>query len=151
MKRFGVVLVLVLAFCGIAVSAYISQSEAAGVPLICNVQSFSDCNVVVASAYSRLFGISLADFGLLFYTVLFVVAAFELVLFNQLLRRIIQGLALVSIIFSVYSVYTQAFLIRALCIYCLTSAVITIFIFIFASVIEPLRKNAERPLLLPTP
>lgn len=151
MKRLGVVIVLLLAFCGIAVSAYISQSEAAGDPLICNIQSLSGCNVVVASAYSRVFGVSLADYGLLFYTVLFVVAAFELVLFNQLLRRIIQGLAIVSIVFSLYSVYTQAFLIQALCIYCLTSAVITVFILIFASVIEPLWKNSAPLLPIPTP
>jgi len=141
LKRTGVILILVLAFCGIAISAYLSQSEAAGSPLICNIQNLSGCNLVVTSTYSRIFGISLADFGLLFYTILFVLAAFELALYNQLLRRALQAFAVVGFVSSLYSVFTQVFVIQALCIYCLSSALITVAILVLASFIEPLRRN----------
>lgn len=141
MKRAGVVCILALAFCGMAVSAYIAQQEISGAPLICDISSLSGCNVVVDSPYSHVFGISLAQLGLLFYTILFVVAAFELVFFNQALRRILQMFAVFGIISSIYSVITQAFFIRAYCIYCLASVLITILVLVCASMIEPIWKK----------
>ncbi|PIR83072.1 hypothetical protein COU19_02810 [Candidatus Kaiserbacteria bacterium CG10_big_fil_rev_8_21_14_0_10_56_12] len=141
MKRLGVIAIVVLAFFGIAVSAYLSQSETNGDPLICNVQSLSGCNTVVTSQYSHLFGISLADYGILFYTLLFVIAAFEVFLVNQLLRRLLQLFAVVGILSSAYSVYTQTYLINAICIYCMTSVLLTLLILIAAGAIEPMRRS----------
>lgn len=137
LKRYAVWVILICAFFGIAVSSYLASSEAQGAPLICNIESLSGCNVVVNSAYSQFMGISLADIGLFFYTILFILAAFELFQMNHLLRHLLQGLALVAILSSVYSVYTQAFLIKAYCVYCLTSVLLTVIIFIAATLIEP--------------
>lgn len=144
MKRLSVGLILLLAFCGIAVSAYLAQSEAMGAPLICNIQNLSGCNVVVESQYSKILGISLADFGLLFYTMLFVVAAFELILLNQILRHTLQGFALIGLLSSGYSVFTQYYLIQAWCIYCLTSVLITVLVFMLATTIEPVWPHLKR-------
>jgi uncharacterized membrane protein len=143
MKRASIVLILVSAFCGIAVSAYLAQHETSGAPLICNIQNLSGCNVVVASPYSSIFGVPLADFGLLFYTMLFVLAAFELALVDQLLRRVLQVFAVVGIMASLYSIYIQAIIIQQLCIYCMTSALLTLLILLSASTIEPLRRRAR--------
>lgn len=146
MKRWAVGLILVLAFLGIANSAYLAQQEATSAPLLCNLgESLSGCNAVAASEYSRLFGISLANFGLLFYTILFVLAAFELVLYNQLLRKVLQVFSVVGFCFSLYSTYVQIFIIDALCIYCLASAFITLLVLILASSIEPLRAKRAQP------
>ena len=144
MQRASVALILALAFCGIAVSAYLAGHEASGTPLICNVEGLSDCNTVVASEYSHLWGISLASYGLLFYTMLFVLAAFELVLANQVLRRLLQLFALAGIAASLYSVYTQLFIIHARCVYCFISAVLTVLILLLASVVEPLPRVRKR-------
>lgn len=145
MKRVGVVAILALAFFGIADSAYLAQHEINGTPLLCNIQGLSGCNTVASSQYSQIFGIPLAEFGVLFYGVLFVLAALELVLFDRLLRRTLQVVALVGIISSLYFTYVQMFLIQAFCIYCLASAVIALLIFIFASLIEPLRNGNRLP------
>jgi uncharacterized membrane protein len=146
MKRIGVVFILVFAFCGLADSIYLAQHEASGTPLICNVQHLSDCNTVANSPYSYLFGIPLSEYGVLFYTILFVLAALELVLFDRLLRRVLQGVALVCLLSSIYFESVQVFFIGALCIYCLASAIITLIIFAFATLIEPLReKEGELP------
>ncbi|OGG78372.1 hypothetical protein A3A36_01380 [Candidatus Kaiserbacteria bacterium RIFCSPLOWO2_01_FULL_52_12b] len=144
MKRAGVVLILLLAFAGLANSTYLAQHEKDGTPLICNVQNLSGCNIVAASQYSRLFGISLGEYGVLFYGILFVLAALELVLVDRLLRRILQGVSLVGVIASLYFTALQLFIIGAFCIYCTASAIITLLIFIFASFIEPLRKNNKK-------
>lgn len=146
MKRTGVVLILVLAFFGIADSTYLTQNALSGTPLLCTIQNLSGCNIVAASPYSHIFGIPLAEFGILFYSIIFVLAALELVVFDQLLRRSLQVVSLVGVISSLYFTALQVFVIGALCIYCIASALITLFILIFASLIEPIRKRTP-----PTP
>ncbi|MSU74494.1 vitamin K epoxide reductase family protein [Candidatus Kaiserbacteria bacterium] len=145
MKRIGVVAILVLAFCGIADSAYLTQHELSGTPLLCNTQGFSDCNTVAESKYSDIFGIPIAEFGLLFYSTLFILAALELVLFDQLLRRVLQGLSFVGVIASLYFTFVQVSLISAFCIYCIVSAFLTLLILLFATLIEPIKKKASLP------
>lgn len=139
MKRIGVIAIVILAFFGIADSAYIAEQEANGAPLLCNIENLSGCNAVVASPYSQLFGIPVAEYGILFYGLIFVLAALELVIFDQLLRRVLQVLSLVGVIASLYFSFIQAFVIDAFCIYCFASAFISLLILVFASLIEPVR------------
>jgi len=146
MKRLGVVFILVLAFGGLADSVYLTQQELSGAPLICNIEGFSGCNIVAESQYSRIFGIPLAEFGVLFYSIIFILAALELFLFDRLLRRVLQAMALVGVLASLYFTFVQIFLIGAFCIYCTASAVITVLILIFASLIEPVRVRIRRAL-----
>lgn len=143
MKRIGVVLILLLAFFGLADSIYLTQSELSGTPLICNIQNLSGCNIVASSQYAQIFGIPLAEFGILFYGVLFVLAALEIVLFDRLLRRVLQAVALVGVLASLYFIFVQAVFIKAFCIYCSISAAITFLILILASLIEPLGKRGK--------
>ncbi|HUY05505.1 MAG TPA: vitamin K epoxide reductase family protein [Candidatus Paceibacterota bacterium] len=146
MKRIGVTVILVLAFCGLADSAYLTQHELTGTPLICNIQNLSGCNTVATSPYSHLFGVPLAEYGVFFYGILFVLAALELVLFDRVLRRALQWAAVFGVVSSLYFTFIQIFLIGAFCIYCTVSAVIALLILIFASLIEPmpLRKRARQ-------
>jgi len=141
MKRAGVVFILILAFFGLADSAYIAQTEASNTPLICNVDNLSGCNIVASSPYAHLFGIPLAEYGVVFYSLIFILAALELALFNRLLRRIIQGISLIGVVASLYFTLIEIFVINALCIYCLVSAFITLLVLIVASFIEPIRKT----------
>jgi len=141
MKRIGVVGILMLAFFGLADSTYLAQHENSGTPLICDIQNLTGCNIVADSQYSHLFGIPLAEYGILFYGILFVLAALELVLFDQLLRRVLQVTSLVGVVASLYFTIVQIFFIQALCIYCEVSAGIALLILILASLIEPIRKS----------
>ena len=155
MKRVGVVFILVFAFLGIADSVYLAEHEASGAPLICNIQSLSGCNTVASSQYSYLFGIPLAQYGVLFYGILFVLSALELAIFNRLLRRVLQGISIVGVLASLYFTFVQTFVIGAFCIYCLASAIIALSIFVCASFIEPImiRKSVQKnhPPYLPMP
>lgn len=139
MKRAGVIVVLALAFCGLADSAYITQHEATGTPLLCNIQNLSGCNIVSHSPYSRFLGVPLAEYGLLFYGILFALAALELVVADRLLRRVLQIAALLGLAGSLYFTFLQVFVINALCVYCLGSALIALLIVVAATLIEPLR------------
>jgi uncharacterized membrane protein len=139
MKRIGVVLIMILAFCGLTDSAYITQHQLSGTPLLCNIQNLSGCNIVASSQYSRIFGVPLAELGVLFYGIIFVLAALEIVIFDQLLRRVLQGFAIIGVLFSLYTTFIQVFVIGAVCVYCLLSALIALCILILASLIEPMR------------
>lgn len=149
MKRWGVVGILILAFCGLANSMYLAQHKASGTPLIC--QSLSGCNVVANSQYAYLFGIPIAEFGVLFYGLLFVLAALEFVLFNQLVRRVLQGVALIGVLASLYFILVQIFYIGAFCIYCSVSAVISVLVLVLASFIEPMRTRFKKHSPAPSP
>ncbi len=154
MKRIGVVFILVLAFCGLADSVYLTQHELSGTPLICNIQNLSGCNTVATSPYSHLFGVPLAEYGVFFYGILFVLAALELVLFDRVLRRALQWAAIFGVLTSLYFSVLQVFFIGAFCIYCAASAIIALLILILASFIEPLRGRAAtrtplEPLIMP--
>jgi uncharacterized membrane protein len=140
MKRLWVIIILFLAFCGLADSAYITQNEVAGTPLICNVNGLSGCNVVAASPYSHLLGIPLSEYGLLFYGALFVLAALELALYDRVLRRTIQWVAAFGFVMSIIFSLVQIAIINAVCIYCMASALVALLIFLFAWYIEPVRR-----------
>ena len=144
MKRAGVAFILFLAFCGLSDSIYLSQNEIGNTPLVCDIEYLSDCNIVATSPYARLFGIPLAEYGIVFYGVIFILASLELVFFNRFLRRILQVVSLIGIASSLYFTFVEIFVINALCIFCLISAFITLLILIFACLIEPVRRNVER-------
>lgn len=141
MKRLATIVILILTFCGLADSAYLTQHEMDGTPLLCNINNLSGCNIVAQSSYSHMFGLSLAEYGLIFYGVLFMVAALELLVVHRRARRIIQGIATLGFGASVYFTFLQIFVINALCIYCLASAFITVCIFLVASSLEPVRRR----------
>ena len=143
MKRAGVVLILFFAFLGLSDSIYLAQNEAGNIPLICNVETLSGCNIVATSQYSHFLGISIAEYGVIFYAFIFVVAALEIVVFDRLLRRILQGVSLLGVIASTYLTFLEIFVIRALCIYCLVSAGIALVVLVFASLIEPVKRAAK--------
>ena len=143
MKRILVAAILFLAFCGLSDSVYLAEHETTSTPLVCNIQGLTGCNVVATSSYSHLFGIPTAQLGVLFYSLLFIIAALELFLFTRLLRRLLQGLSLIGTIASVIFVGLQIFVIHAYCIYCLASAVIEVVIFALALGIEPVETKSE--------
>ena len=148
MKITAVALILLLAFFGLADSAYLAEHIRTGTPLICDFQGFSDCNTVAESPYSRVLGVPLADFGVAFYGLLFILAALELAYPMRYVRRAIQGLAAAGLIASAYFMFLQFSVINAVCIYCTVSAVISLLIFVLAYFIEPFaphRRAIEMP------
>lgn len=145
MKRTGVVLILLLAFAGLADSAYLARHEADGSPLICAIGTPEGCTMVAESPYSEFLGIPLSVYGILFYAIVFAVAALELALFDRLLRRVLQGLAAAGVLASVYFLAIQLFVIEALCIYCIGSAVLAFLIGALASFLEPWKRSLPAP------
>ncbi len=119
----GVPLLSVL---GLGVSGYLAFVEATQAEAVCG--PVGECNLVQASEYARILGIPVAFLGLLFY--LTILAAFIAIQLGYLppTRRVITGLigiTFLGTLFSIYLTVVEIFLIKAICLWCLSSAVLT--------------------------
>ncbi len=124
-----VVLLLVLSCLGLADSAYLAHSALTGSPLACSVSGLSGCNVVAQSVYSHLFGIPLGVYGVIFYGFLFIIASLLFVIPSKLAHVTLVVLGVVGSIASLIFLYLQVFVINAVCVYCLASALISFLTF----------------------
>lgn len=120
------VLMPLLALAGLAVAGYLSYVETQLVQAVCG--PVGDCNAVQSSPYARLFGVlPVGVLGAVGY--LGILAAW---LLNRLGRGRLAELAPLAVLvmalfgtlFSLYLTFLEPFVIRAVCIWCLTSAVI---------------------------
>jgi uncharacterized membrane protein len=118
-------LIPALIIIGIGVAGYLSYVETQSVSAICG--PVGDCNAVQQSRYAKLFDIlPVGVLGLLGYIAL--LAAWLVHKFIPKLKKAsaigFWGLAFLAVIFSLYLTYLEPFVIKAVCIWCLTSAVI---------------------------
>ncbi len=135
-NRILLTLILVLAFLGIADSWYLTQSALSDTPLVCNVGGVMDgCNIVAQSPYSNPFGIPLALYGVFFYGLMFVLAALAFWRPRQVIFRSMNALGILGLLASIVFVCIQVFLIKAVCMYCFASAVISLFICLLAGML----------------
>ncbi len=118
------VLLVLLAFFGIADAWYLTASALTDTALSCDLGAVLDgCNIVAQSAYSKIMGVPLATFGVLFYSLMFVAAGLLFVFKHHLLDRALFWLASVGAVASIGFLGLQFIFIKALCIYCIASAV----------------------------
>lgn len=119
---------LIPALCviGLGVAGYLTFIEAQNVKAVCG--PVGDCNAVQASPYARLFGIlPVGVLGLAGYVaivVAWVVGRFSNGRLAELAPLALFGMALFGVLFSLYLTYLELTVIYAVCIWCLSSAVI---------------------------
>jgi uncharacterized membrane protein len=133
MKRatFAPYFMLACALVGIADAFYVAQASYTGQPIWCAI--LEGCNTVVKSPYARLFGVPASYVGLAFYVHMFGLAALlALDPFSRGLRFGALVYTAAGVCYSGYFAYLQVVAIRALCLYCLISAVLTVLLFIAA-------------------
>jgi len=124
---------LALAFVGIADAWYLSMSALTDTALSCDLGAVLDgCNIVAKSEFSHFFGLPLAMYGVAFFAVVFVIAAIQLVTPHKTLFRLLYALGVLGSVASVLFLFIQIAVIKALCIYCIASAVITFLIWLIS-------------------
>lgn len=141
--------ILTLALLGLADSWYLAESAATDTPLVCGPGMLEGCNAVAQSPYSKLFGIPLGVYGVLFYGLIF---AFSLTALMYKSRMVPLYLFIVSgagALASLAFLYIQFFLIQALCIYCLMSALISFILVALAYLFFKRLKELSPPASLP--
>lgn len=124
--------IFVLGFCGFLVARHIHNHKNSNkAPLVCPIRF--DCNTVVHSDYSKLLGIPVEIFGMLYYSLVaisyfaFIFMPFALPLY---FTNFIIILSLFAFFFSVYLIGIQIFVLKKGCSWCIVSAIISACIFI---------------------
>ncbi len=129
---FAPYLMLVFAFIGMAIASYDVYAIYNNQLLWCP-PPIDGCNIVAYSPYGRIYGVPLGALGLIFYLIMFALAA--LLAFgpsSRRLRLVVLLYTVIGVLFSIYFFYLDLAFIRAFCIYCLISAILTVLLLIYA-------------------
>jgi len=126
----------VLCLIGIGVAGYLTYTHYQGVKVLC--LSGGSCETVQQSVYSKLDGVPVALLGLLGY----IGILFSLFIRNELGRAAGFGLALVGFLFSAYLTYREIFTIKAICQWCVSSAIIMT-VLVILTAIRAVRAEGE--------
>jgi uncharacterized membrane protein len=124
-------LIPLLAVLGLGVAGYMAYIEITHVAAVCG--PVGECNVVQTSQYAQIAGIPVAILGLLFYLatlVLWTVQRSGTGRWAQPAALALLGLSLFGVIFSIYLTVLELFVIHAICMWCLSSALITMLIMV---------------------
>jgi uncharacterized membrane protein len=124
-------IVAALALAGIFISLYLTLYKIGVIgELSCSIGS---CETVNLSKWSRFIGLPVAAWGLFFYVDVFAIALvgtmprFE----NEpLISLVLTAEAAVGVLFSAWLTYLELAVIHAICIWCVTSAVVVTLIFL---------------------
>jgi uncharacterized membrane protein len=108
----------VLCLIGIGIAGYLTYVHYAGLKVVC--LSGGGCETVQSSRYSKLDGIPVALLGLLGYITILA----SLALRGDTGRSAGFGVALIGFLFSMYLTYRELFTIKAICQWCVASAVL---------------------------
>lgn len=129
-KTLGISLII-LTVIGVALTGYLAVAFARNTSVVCFLET--DCNTVLASAYSNVLGIPLAFFGLAYYIALATFAVSYFRTQNPRTLNTINTVLTLGLAFYIFLFIIQAFVLQAFCIYCLSSSVVTLVLFILTA------------------
>ena len=119
-----------LSLLGLTISAYVWRSQKFNKPIACWTW---DCDRVIRSPYSRLLGVHNSAIGLWLFFFIFVMTLLHDLGWEpwpKLTSSTLIALSFIGILVSLYLTYIQLFVLKGLCNWCLTSALLILAIFI---------------------
>jgi uncharacterized membrane protein len=120
-------IILILSGLGILLSIYLTYNYYSGSQAaFCGAGS--ECDMVRESGFSSFLGIPVALVGVLGYSLIFISAVIPMTKRNKWLTLYI--LTFTGFVFSAYLTYLEFFVIDALCVYCMVSAILMTGLFI---------------------
>jgi uncharacterized membrane protein len=138
-------IVAALALAGIFISLYLTLYKLGVIgELSCSIGS---CETVNTSKYSRFLGLPVAAWGLLFYIDVFAIAligTFAQFEDERAFSVILVAESVVGVLFSAWLTYLELGVIHAICIWCVTSAVIvTVILLVSTADLRDTRRSSE--------
>jgi uncharacterized membrane protein len=128
------VVILILSVLGIALSVYLTYLHYSSADAAFCVAG-SGCDTVRESSYSEIFGIPVALFGVIGYSSILVLS---LISISPRVRWLsLYLVALAGVVFSAYLTYLELFVINAICIFCVASAIIITTIWVILLIEKP--------------
>ncbi len=114
------ILFIALSFLGFSDATYLTAKHYLGSPVTCII--FEGCEKVTTSPYSIVFGVPVALLGALYYAAILILAV---AYWDSKRIGILKLLAVITpagFLASLWFVYLQLFVIKAICFYCIVSA-----------------------------
>ena len=131
-------LILIFSALGIIVSGYLSYTYfSSGQTTFC--LSGSGCDVVKESPFSRVFGIPVPYIGLLGYIIIVLSVLYKSVDSGR--YSIVYYLSLTGVAFSAYLTYLEVAVIKAICSYCVLSAILIFAIFLTVLISKQIKSS----------
>jgi uncharacterized membrane protein len=121
----------ILCVIGFSVAGYLAYAETSRGMAVCG--PVGDCNSVQQSEYARLFGVlPIGVLGLVSYGMILLawtVGRLSVGKLSDYASLAILGMTSIGTLFSIYLTFLEPFVIGATCAWCLTSAIIMVFLF----------------------
>lgn len=121
---------LIISALGFIDATYLTAKHFLGEPITCSI--LHGCEQVTTSRFSLFLGQPVALFGSLYYLTVMVLAAIYLQTKKVLFFRIAAILVTLGFLASLRFVYLQLFVIKAICIFCMGSAITSTLLFILS-------------------
>lgn len=123
---------LILVTVGLFISGYLSYVKLTNVEMACAANSIFNCDVVQNSTYSRMFDIPIAWLGLATYLVIggLLLVQNRIPFLREYGMLLLFGIVLFGWVYSMYLVYIQFFVLKALCMWCLMHEITFTILFI---------------------
>lgn len=102
------------------------------------------CELVTTSSYSMIFGIPTALFGAFYYLLIILALVYYLDTKQLKVLRAAAAVTVVGFAFSLYLVYLQLFVLNAICLYCMVSALSSTILFILGMVVLKSHRTFKR-------
>ena len=126
-KKLGVT-IAILGFLGLAIASYLTYIHYAEIEALC--LSSGGCEIVQQSDYAKFAGIPVPVLGLVGYVGILL----SLLIPGDIGRATTALMALFGFGFSVYLTYLELFKIKAICQWCVASAIVSLLIAVLATV-----------------
>jgi len=122
---------LAVSFIGFLDAAYLTAAHYLRFSPPCAI--LNGCDTVTTSAYAEILGIPVALMGALYYAVIFLALIVYLESDHALILKITSYFTVAGLLASIWFVSVQVFILGALCLYCLVSAVTSTLLFLFGA------------------
>ena len=106
-------------FAGFLDATYLAVKHYLGTPVSCSI--FAGCEKVTTSQYATLWGIPVALFGAIYYLFIFVLAVAYFDTKKEGIMHFAAWLTAIGFAASLWFLYLQLFIIKAICFYCVVS------------------------------
>ncbi len=126
---------------GLVDAAYLTWIKLANATIACS--NIGECETVNNSRYSVIAGIPIAALGVAAYAAILLLLVFDRKPFerSELLRMGVFGLSLAGTLYSAYLTYVEVAILRAVCPFCLVSAVFLAALLMLSILRLPVRES----------
>jgi len=124
---------------GLLLSGYLTYFSSQA-QLVCDLSALLNCDAVLGSVYSKVYGVPVSAFGLIWFSLAATLSFTSF--FKTIPSKLFLSWSIVGVLSVTALVYTEVFLIGAICLLC-TATHILVIVFLALSLVYWIRKKSR--------